>query len=88
MLFGGEDNDTLRVDVTKGDLNPFNQYGQTRTVYALPEFHADDYLDSGAGEDTLVGDGGNDTLLGGDDINGDILFSQSEFEPANDLIGG
>ncbi|MBI5007090.1 MAG: putative Ig domain-containing protein [Nitrosomonadales bacterium] len=76
MLNGGEGNDTLHGDVTQGNYTTVNAYGETASIYALPEFHGNDILEGGTGDDQLIGDGGSDTLLGGD--GNDQIFGDSD----------
>ncbi len=66
-LLGGEDNDTLWGDYNQHMVGPA-LIGPFASVAFDPTLGGDDYLDGGAGHDTLYGDGGDDTVLGGEGV--------------------
>ena len=81
-LIGGDGDDKLFGDVSQS-ASPL--------LYTLPEYHGDDILDGGAGNDFLSGDGGADELYGGD--GNDILVGDAngvpiEYHGADYLDGG
>ncbi|MFB9244128.1 putative Ig domain-containing protein [Massilia antarctica] len=51
-------------------------------IYQAPEHHGADFLDGGAGNDRLVGQGSSDVLYGG--IGNDVLFGDTGGGPTSD----
>ncbi len=85
-LFGEDGDDVLFGDVTEGAIG-----SGTTGIYTFPEFHAADYLDGGAGNDVLIGDGGADELHGGtgaDILIGDESSLDESWHGADYLDGG
>ena len=68
-VYRGDGIDHLEAQGTNATLRFADQTADelafSRSVYTLPAFQGDDYLDGGAGNDTLSGDGGADELYGG-----------------------
>ncbi len=95
VLKGGDGHDVLR-----GENRPAGWLARVKDVdlvwkdFSQPAFAtatgAADYLDGGAGNDLLVGDGGDDILSGG--AGNDRLFGDDEagyfVEPGNDILDG